>query len=224
MSWGRSAALVLAFEGIDGAGKSTLVAALAQQLQQAGRTTRVLHYGSLAQPDIKGGVSRRDSVTMQDLALLSYSRLLDWYRDEAQAAARDCEVLLLDRCKWTWLVRWASMGAELRVLKPLCAQRALLPDAHQTFHLRVQPLHALQRKRAQTQKPSLARRLPSARAGLGHEQEAYLAFQARAVQHYEALCAQARFGPVQPLDSAPGQDAVARQAIRSIRRLLRQRG
>ena len=215
-----STARLICIEGIDGAGKTTLVDTLSKRLGQAGLQVVSLHLPSFQEPDLAddpGGHDRRQ-LTVQELAFVAYSRLYDFYLTEMVPLLESNDLLLMDRYKWSCLVRWACRDVRWSVLTALGAMAGLLPEPAHTVLLTADPFSAYRRKKdaglALTPAETVGRRSSQS------EREAFVNLQSRAIGYYGALFDQAELGCATCIDSKVGEIAVAAAVEPLIRRLL----
>ena len=214
-----SVARLVCVEGIDGAGKTTLVHGLAQALGALGLRAGTLHSNSLAQLSL-GQRSELDdaALTLQDKAFVAASRLLSFYLAQVVPRLGELDVLLVDRYTWSFMVRWGCLGVPWGVLTALGAMPGLVPPPAHTLLLRADPAVAYQRKLAAG--IALSRAETRGRALGQSEGDAFIGLQRRALGFYEDLCSHAAAGTVTQIDSAAGAGAVLQRAGATLRAVL----
>ncbi len=214
-----TAARLVCIEGIDGAGKTSLVdAMLARQEKMGLRATR-LHLPSLLESDLAdrahGGDLRR--LTEQELAFVSYSRLYDFYLTEMVPALDGHDLLLLDRFKWSFMVRWACRDVRWSVLTALGSIVGMLPEPALTILLDADPFTAYRRKvdgkLTLTPAETLGRRSSQS------AREAFVNLQTRACDYYQALFERSDPAGTTRINTKIGQAAVADEVEKLLRGL-----
>jgi thymidylate kinase len=122
-----------------------------------------------------------------------------------------CDLLVLDRYKWSYIVRWACRDVRWSVLTAVGSLASLVPEPAHTLLLDAEPFAAHRRKMVAgiTLSPSetLGRRNSQS------SREAFVNLQTRAAGYYDKLFEHAPAGSASRFDSALGQDAVGQQAL-----------
>ena len=218
-----SMALLVCVEGLDGAGKTTLVQGLVAALAAQGVRAASFHSRSLAQlslgerePELGGG-----ALSLQDKAFVAYSRLHSHYRDHVTGKLAGADLVLLDRYKWSFLVRWGCLGVSWGLLCSLAKTIDIAPDPEHTLLVAVPPQEAYARKKAAG--IALSRAELALLSKAASEREAFMALQSRALGFYEDLCSHAREGSVTQLDSMRGAQQVQEEALAVLKALLERR-
>ncbi|MDF3141160.1 MULTISPECIES: hypothetical protein [unclassified Streptomyces] len=147
----RGSGRLIAVEGIDGSGKSTVAARLAEHLCAAGRPAVVLRPVAAGHPYLAG---LRSAAELSGTATAGILPGLDIYAlfltysftgmvaDEVIPAIADGVTVVCDRYLSSHQVNQAVFGAELSALTPLMD---VLPRPDRTLHLRIEPKNALER-------------------------------------------------------------------------------
>ena len=208
---------LVSIEGIDGAGKSTLVDKLVVMLGENGLKAKALHSSSFFEADFKrsGIIDGGPSLTLQERAFVSFSRLFDFYETTIQPAQTVADVVLLDRHIWSFLVRWACRDVRWSVLTMLAETPNLVPEPAQIVLLDADPLRAYWRKVSAGIKLSPAE--TQGRVSTQTDREAFVNLQTRAQGYYNELVRNASTDRVTRIDSEIGEAAVLRIVIDKLR-------
>ena len=208
---------LVSIEGIDGAGKSTLVDKLVVMLGENGLKAKALHSSSFFEADFKrSGITAGGlMLTLQERAFVSFSRLFDFYETKIQPAQTMADVVLLDRHVWSFLVRWACRDVRWSVLTMLAETPNLVPEPAQTVLLDADPLRAYWRKVSAGIKLSPAE--TQGRVSRQTDREAFVNLQTRAQGYYNDLVRNASTDRVTRIDSEIGEAAVLRIVIDKLR-------
>lgn len=215
-----SHARLVCIEGIDGAGKTTLVAALERRLKDDGLSVGAMHLRSLFELEFKHDLVTEQPLplTDQELAFVSYSRLYDFYLSDIAPTLRAHDVVLLDRYKWSYLVRWACRDVRWSVLSAVGAMTGLVPEADFTLLIDAEPFAAYQRKVSGGLPLNRAETL--GRSAAQGERAAFVNLQARALIHYDELFRAALPATVARIDSSAGAAATLDQVLTQLRPLV----
>lgn len=217
-----SHARLVCVEGVDGAGKTTLVAGLERRLKQDGLNVGAMHLRSLFdlefKRDLVAELPLELPLTDQELAFVSYSRLYDFYLSDIAPALRAHDLLLLDRYTWSYLVRWACRDVRWSVLSAVGAMTDMVPPADFTLLIDAEPFAAYQRKvsgglalnRAETMGRGVAQ----------GERAAFVNLQTRALGYYDVLFRGAAPATAARIDSNGGAAATLDQALALLRPLV----
>ena len=213
-------ARLVCVEGIDGAGKSTLVQALVAELARLGVRATSLHARSLVQLSLgeRDTLDTLGELTLQDRAFVSFSRLYSHYCNRVASQLAGCDLVLMDRYKWSVLVRWGCYGVNWGMLCSLAAGFDLLPHADHTLLLAASPADAYDRKKAAG--IALTRPELGMRTLARSEREAFVALQTQAQGFYADLHLHARAGSVTQIDTGSGPQAALAQALAVLGPLL----
>ena len=208
---------LVSIEGIDGAGKSTLVDKLVVVLGENGLKAKALHSSSFFEADFKrsGITDGSPMLTLQERAFVSFSRLFDFYETKVRPAQAAVDVVLLDRHIWSFVVRWACRDVRWSVLTMLVEAQNLVPETAQTFLLDADPLRAYWRKRSAGIKLSPAE--TQGRINTQSDREAFVNLQTRAQGYYNELVRNASTDRVTRIDSEIGEAAVLQIVIDKLR-------
>jgi thymidylate kinase len=211
--------LLVCVEGVDGAGKTTLVRALVDKLASENVKTASLHLRSLFERDLEDQEGRDGpALTAQEKAFVSYSRLYDFYLTDIVPAITACDVILLDRYKWSYLVRWACRDVRFTILSALSSTCALVPDPAHTILLTIDPLQAYRRKVGSGIGLTPAETV--GRAKTQSEREAFISLQTRAMGFYEDLFRRAEPARVTRIDAMMPRLTILEQATEQLARVL----
>lgn len=189
--------MLIAFEGIDGSGKSTTSEALRAALARTRAVAPVVHWTSFQmyanehEELLFGHVNRlRMSGDLGPLAYAAWHAADFAYRLETfvQPALARGEVVIMDRYKYTGIVRDVIRGLDEGVVRSLYA---FAPDPDLLIYLDIDPAVAYRRKKERGLAIGF---YESARDLYGHmpEEEGFVAFQGLCRRRYEQVLPQAR--------------------------------
>jgi dTMP kinase len=211
---GRARGFLVAFEGIDGAGKSTQIRLLERWLSRRGHRVLVTTWNSwppLAKLIRRGKKAR--ALTPLSFSLLHAAELWQRVQTDFAPALASGTVVIADRYLFTGLARDASRGVPLSWVAALYGG---LPEPDLVFSCRLEVREALERVYCKGSGPSFYE------AGLDvadctDRDHSFLSFQKRVAEHYRRLSA--REGWVEVDLSRPAR-ACHRTVMNAVRKTL----
>ena len=157
---GREAGLLIAFEGLDGSGKTTACEGLARHLESAERNVKVVQWASfLGYEEDSPGQAFEPAFRAKKTGSLGPLAFSLWHcadfahrwESEVQPALARGDIVIMDRFKYTAYVRDAVRGVDPTYTRQLYA---FAGEPMVTFFLDVDPETALQRKLTATTRTS----------------------------------------------------------------------
>ena len=183
--------MLIAYEGIDGSGKSRSCAALQRALRSSGLTTTVVQWTSFQSSALEDGALFETAEKLRRTGALGPLAFSAWHcadfamRLEQQAlpALTRHEVVIMDRYVYTAFVRDVIRGLDEKVVRGMYG---FAPDPDVVIYFDVDPLIAYRRKRADNTP------LGFYEAGRDlfdavDEEASFVAFQALCRRRYEAV-------------------------------------
>ena len=219
--------MLVAVEGIDGAGKTTLISRLRTQLERRGRSTAVLRRYMVPEiTDLYWRMVDADAIDQHGVALLAAADYEVGLRRSVLPALEAGSVVLADKYLYTHLVFFGLRGIERSRLESMFGA-VLEPDV--VLHVQAPVPVALERLRAIDGKPDLLECALDHRLGLSIgeafrryglggapielREPHFRAHQAAAAERYAAVLPSGR---TQALDGTLDEEQLCARALESI--------
>ena len=206
---------VIAFEGIDGAGKSEQAKRLASWLDDEGYKLIATKWNSSANihPLIKD-LKKVHKLTPRVYSLMHAADFADRWDREIKPALDDSKLVVADRWKYTAYARDAARSIPATYVRGLYS---FVPDADLVFYLRVTIDESLRRLHRQDRPPKYYE--SGMDLGLADDaEESFTLFQSRVLRHYEPLVKEFNFHVI---DGGLPQDKVFAEVKAEVSKLLK---